>query len=388
MKSKIAFDVTGLAWKYRTGVQNLYWAYIDAFSKSPKYLDECEVTFYDRSGIFNQQIDRVISSSYQSCAPRWWPHHMRRPLQVLIKSGFGLNPALGNGVNQVWNWDIYHPKVARGSITIPDILPLEYPQWFSARFRRQTERAISFAADRAEFVNCISHDVKDRLLKFTGMNPKKVQVIYPGIHESYFQLVTPNRQEATLSKFGLAKDAYIISSGFLDPRKNLKRQIEAFALFTKKHQTPLKYVLTGLETNLSQDILELIRSPGLRDRIIFLGYVSADELLVLTSASACVMYCSIAEGFGLPIIEAMALGVPIITSATSAMQELAKHRAMLANPEDPESIAAALEETLQLSLAEQRQRSVSNREFASQFTIDRWFKGHIDHMLHKSEIQI
>lgn len=381
MKNKIAFDVTGLAWEYRTGVQNLYWAYIEAFSRHPNYIENCEIYFYDRSGIFNIQIDREIGQNYLSCTPRWLPKKSQKLMHRMLSRGLLPSPKLDGYINQVWNWDIYNPSGSVGSITIPDILPLEYPQWFSTDFQRQTERAISFAVNEAEFIQCISFDVKKRLLGLTGMDSKKIRVVYPGISQSFFESIPKILQEKILTKFHLTKNDYLISSGFLDPRKNLKRQIEAFGIFVRKHPTSLKYVLTGLKTNLSQEVLDLIEGPDLRDRVIFLGYVSAEDLLVLTSAAACVMYCSIAEGFGLPIIEAMALGVPIVTSNTSSMKELAQDRAILANPEDSESITNAIENTLQVSALQMQIRIDGNKKFASNFTIDSWFKGHIEQML-------
>ena len=381
MKTKIAFDVSGLAWKYRSGVQNLYWAYIDAFSKNPTYLNKCEVIFYDRSGIFNQGISNLIGQHYYSYAPTGWPNKLRRPMQFLIKSGMMPSPKLDGFVNQVWNWDIYNQKGASGSITIPDILPLEYPQWFSSRFQRQTERAINFAAREARFINCISYDVRERVSKYAGIDLNSIKVIYPGIDPAYFDPINAELQTLILEKYGLVKEGYLLSSGFLDPRKNLKRQIQAFGMYAQKNNTSLKYVLTGLKTNLSQDVLNLIETPGLRDKVIFLGYISAQDLRILTSASAFMMYSSIAEGFGLPIIEAMALGVPVVTSSTSSMKELANGRAVLANPESVESIACAIEETIGITAHQKQELIRSNYEFSKSFTIDRWLEEHIKHMM-------
>lgn len=383
MKTQIAFDVSGLAWKYRSGVQNLYWAYIDAFAKQPEYLKSCDITFYDRSGIFNQKIASAIPENYQSCVPRGWPEKLRRPMQAMVKMGLVPGPNLKDHINQVWNWDIYSPSNAVGSITIPDILPMEYPQWFSSRFQKQTERAIEFASVKAKYINCISNDVRNRLANYAGIDLNRIKVIYPGVDQTYFFPVNSELQAHVLSRFNLTEGNYLLSSGFLDPRKNLRRQLEAFGLYAQKCKTPLQYVLTGLRTNLSQDILELIESPALRDRVIFLGYVSAEDLRILTSAAACVMYCSIAEGFGLPIIEAMALGVPVVTSNTSSMEELAMGRAVLANPESVELISQAIAATIEAPEKTKHSQIIANKEFAKTFTIDRWLEGHIKHMLGK-----
>jgi glycosyltransferase involved in cell wall biosynthesis len=381
MKTKIAFDVSGLAWRYRSGVQNLYWAFIDAFAKQPKYLDSCDITFYDRSGIFNKQIASVIPENYLSCAPCGWPRSLRRPMQLMGKLGLARKPNLSRCINQVWNWDIYHPSNALGSITIPDILPFEYPQWFSSRFKKQTEKAIKFAASEAQFINCISNDVRNRLASYAGIDLSRIKVIYPGIDQTYFSPITSEVQTQILSKYHLAKGNYLLSSGFLDPRKNLKRQIEAFGLYAQKNKSSLKYVMTGLKTNLSQDILKLIDAPVLSDKVIFLGYVSAEDLRILTSAASCVMYCSIAEGFGLPIIEAMALGVPVVTSNTSSMKELAAGRTFLADPESVDSIAQAITETMEMPAENMNEQIVANEVFARSFTIDRWLESHIYQMI-------
>lgn len=383
MTTKISFDVSGLAWKYRSGVQNLYWAYIDAYAKRPEYLDSCEIIFYDRSGIFNQQIAQIVPNNYQSYSPKGWSRNLRRPMQAMIKMGLMPGPELKDHINHIWNWDIYNPSCSLGSITIPDILPMEYPQWFGSRFQRQTERAIRFAVDKAQFINCISYDVRDRLAAYAGIEFNRINVIYPGIDQAYFFPVEPQLQTLVLEKFNLSKNGYLLSSGFLDPRKNLKRQIEAFGIYAHKSKTSLKYVLTGLKTNLSQDVLELIETPALRDKVIFLGYVSAEDLRILTSAAACLMYCSVAEGFGLPIIEAMALGIPVVTSNTSSMNELAKDRAVLASPESVESIAQAMEETMEIPEEIRHTQILANRKFARAFTIDRWLEGHIKHMQRK-----
>jgi glycosyltransferase involved in cell wall biosynthesis len=378
MKTKVAIDVSGLAWRYRTGVQNLYWAYANAWAENPAFHNDFEVLFYDRSGIYNQKLNSIVGSAYQSLAPTWWPDQLRRPLQVLIKSGAWRTPQLSGAINHVWNWNIYDTGKDRCSITVPDILPLEYPQWFDERFLRLTENSLNFAKTRAHYVFVISEYVKQRLMDTTGMSADRIRVVYPGIDPLYFEQLDELTAQSVLRAHGLQEGRFLISSGFLDPRKNLARQIQAFVLATRHENTDVKYALTGLKTSLSQDVLTLINTPEIRSKVVLLGYVSQSDLKALIGKSAALMYCSIAEGFGLPIIEAMASGASVITSATTSMQELAHGRAITVDPLNLEEMANAVTSVLGSRGDEYISRVSENRQYAATFTITNWLKGHLD----------
>ncbi len=374
--TSVAIDVSGLAWSYRTGVQNLYWAFVHAYSEMLE-CDDVDIKFYDRSGLFNNEIFRLVEGHYHSGAPRWWPKQLRRPLQLLNRMGVVPSPALGDTINHVWNWDIYNPYGARGSITIPDVLPLEYPQWFGSRIRSVTDKSLAFARDEAEFVFCISGYVKDRVSAVTGIKPERIKVVYPGIESYFFDSVSSEEEAKILQKYSLTKKGFLLSTGYLDPRKNLLRQIEAFGLHSQSTGSSLKYALSGLKTSLSNEVLDLIEKPHLKDKVMFLGYLSPNDLKVLMGASTSLMYCSIAEGFGLPIIEAMASGAPVITSHTTSMLELADGKAVLVNPEDVDDIAQAINKVVTADKNLLDSRCKENLQYARKFTIESWLLGHL-----------
>jgi len=382
---QLAFDVSGLAWRYRTGVQNLYWAFLAAWSNQEKFHENFDISFYDRSGIYNSQIVDMVGAAYNPCARAWWPDKLRRPLQLLLRKSDFLAPKLGNRINHVWNWDIFNPEGCRGSITIPDLLPLEYPQWFDKKFIYLTERSLRFAADEAEFIFVISEDVKQRVEKISGIPAERIRVVYPGIDQDYFIPINKDFANSVLRKHGLESGCYLLSSGFLDPRKNLARQLAAFNLVLSRGEKGIKYALTGLRTSLSEDLIRLIDSPVMRENVIFLGYVPKDELIALTSHSSAMMYCSLAEGFGLPIIEAMALGTPVITSACTSMQELAASKAAMVDPFDIEEMADAIQDVMGWSDGKKAVQGDINKTFASQFTIQNWLGGHLDIFSGKDE---
>jgi glycosyltransferase involved in cell wall biosynthesis len=378
---RLAIDVTGLAWQYRTGIQNLYWAFIEAASsRKGEGPDDWQIGFYDRSGIFNGEIAKIAGQHYRSPVPKWCPTFTKRIFRFAIKNGVVRTGDLDGCVNHVWNWDIYNPRGAKASITIPDILPLEYPEWFESSFVDRTRTSLEFAARQAQFVFCISEYVKTRVAEITGMQPARIHVAYPAISEAYLYQASSSERKCTLQKYGLEDRAFLLSAGFIDPRKNLKRQLEAFSIYVQRHGTNLTYVMTGLRTAMSEEILDLVQKPHLRDRVVFLGYVSFEDLRILTQAALCVMYCSIAEGFGLPIIEAMASGTAVITSDTTSMAELGKSRARLVDPKNTEEIAGAIREMIELPGPARTTMLEQNRQYARRFTSANWLNAHLGKM--------
>lgn len=377
IKTRIAIDISGLAWRYRSGVQNLVWAYANAWAENPVFHNDFELIFYDRSGIYNTKLKSIVGAAYQSLAPSWWPDQLRRPLQVLIKSGAWCTPQLSGAINHVWNWNIYDTGKDRCSIIVHDILPLEYPQWFDSRFIRLTKESLNFAKTRADFIFVTTEYVKQRLVDVIGISADRIRVVSPGIDPLYFEQSDELSAQDVLDRHGLHEGRYLISSGFLDPRKNLARQIQAFALATRHENSDVKYALTGLKTALSQEVLTLINTPEIRAKVVFLGYVSQPDLRALMGKSAALMFCSIAEGFGLPIIEAMATGAPVITSSTTSMQEIAHGRAITVDPLNLEEMANAITSVLGSRRNECLLKVSENRQYAATFTIGNWLGGHL-----------
>ncbi len=382
MKS-IAIDVSGLAWKYRTGAQNLYWAFVDAYCENSEFQEKADFMFYDISGTYNTLLALKLKNHYWSNTSKKNPHWVKLFNKIINQTILSTKPNIDGKINHVWNWPIYSNSKTHGSITIPDLLPLDYPEWFSKKMRVLTSKSINYAKNEAEYIFCISNHVRDRLIASEFIDPIRVQVAYPGISSDFFVPLTLSNVQSVLKKYDLNSKSYLIASGFIDPRKNLINQIEAFHEYNQQSKLGLKFALIGKKTNLSGDILKMIDHPDLRNSVVFLGYVPGDDLKILVSESLGLMYCSIEEGFGLPIIEAMALRVPVITSATSSMKELAENRSFLVNPHDSGSIAKAIEQTIEMNNDSKLRILTSNREYASKFTVQNWLQTHLNSWLKK-----
>jgi glycosyltransferase involved in cell wall biosynthesis len=380
---KIAIDVTGLAWNYRTGVQNLFWSYVEAVAENPELLDSWDINFYDRSGIFNKKVNELISQNYHSPVFNKSPDFTRKFFRFAIKRNIIKSIDIKDQINQVYNWDIYNPKGSIGSITIPDILPIEYPDLFDSNFLDSTIKSLNFAKNDAKYIFCISNYIKSRVVESWGIDEDRINISYPGISSSYFDTISESEKVRVLKKYSISNFEYIISTGFIDPRKNLKRQIEAFRMFSRNiaSNNSVKYVITGLKNSMTKDILDIIDTPELSDKIIFLGYVPFDDFRIITSCAKALLYCSIAEGFGLPIIEAMAMKVPVITSNTTSMFEIAQGRALTVNPENVEEIYEAIGNIFDGGDFTQEENIESNFSYSQKFTIKNYLMQHLNKMI-------
>lgn len=184
----------------------------------------------------------------------------------------------------------------------------------------------------------VSKSTKKDLIKRTQIPEKNIEVIYEGINRDQFKPVKNDSLINTLNKYDLAKRKYFLFVGTIQPRKNLKRLIEAFKVLTLD-SGDLQLVLVGSKGWQSDEIYELPSKLGIKPRVKFLGHIKDQELVALYSGAVALLYPSLYEGFGLPILEAMNCGCPVITSNISSMPEIVGNAALLVNPESTEDLA-------------------------------------------------
>jgi glycosyltransferase involved in cell wall biosynthesis len=206
---------------------------------------------------------------------------------------------------------------------------------FITRFQLQT----------ASHLIAVSQATKDDLLKKTSVKSENVSVVYEGVDRSQ-KLPSSAMIEQTLRKFELIRHKYFLFVGTVQPRKNLIRLIEAFSLFlieNKSGDVQMKLVIAGKPGWDFDQILKLPKELGIADQVIFTGRVTQDQLSALYSSALALTYPSLFEGFGLPILESYFFGIPVITSNTSSMPEVAGKGAILVNPEEVNAIMKAMQ---------------------------------------------
>ena len=192
----------------------------------------------------------------------------------------------------------------------------------------------------------VSEFSRDAILRAYPISPDKVRVV-PNAASSEFRVVSRGRaSQAVLDRFGI-RTPFVFSVGDLQPRKNHIGLISAFAAMLAAHpELPQHLVLTGQNTWFTPRVQAAAQASGVADRIHFTGFVSDSDLVHLYNASDCFVFPSFYEGFGLPILEAMACGRAVACSSTSAMPEVADGAGLLFDPRNPASISRAMTDIL------------------------------------------
>jgi glycosyltransferase involved in cell wall biosynthesis len=227
----------------------------------------------------------------------------------------------------------------RSVVTIHDCIHLMFPQYLPNRFAFTYARAsIAFAARRATRVLTVSESSKRDILRFVDLPPEKIDVIYNAYDERFG--IEPCEEDVirVRERYQL-HDQFVLYAGNVKPHKNLGRLIEAFHLVRQRGLDHLKLVLIGDEISKYAALRRAVHRHQLHKYVRFLGYLPEETLAVMYRLAAVFVFASLYEGFGLPPLEAMASGTPVVTSNLSSLPEVTGDAAVLVDPYDPRAIA-------------------------------------------------
>jgi glycosyltransferase involved in cell wall biosynthesis len=225
-------------------------------------------------------------------------------------------------------------------VTVHDLGYLHYPEAHRRFDRWYLDWTTRRHARLAACVIADSRATRADLIRHYQADPDRIVVVYPGRDASLSRVDDREAIAVVKRRYSIGGD-YLLYLGTLQPRKNLVRLVEAFARL--QPLTPdLRLVLAGKKGWLYDDLFARVEALGVEDRVVFTGYVAdADKALLLSGALALV-YPSLYEGFGLPVLEAMACGTPVLTSNVSSLPEVAGAAALLVDPLDVDAIAEAM----------------------------------------------
>jgi glycosyltransferase involved in cell wall biosynthesis len=249
-----------------------------------------------------------------------------------------------------------------GVVTIYDLSFLQFPHAFNLTNRIYLTAATRATARRAKRILTISEHTRRDIVRHLSVPEQRVDVTYPAAEERY-RLLPATEVDAFRVAHGLP-EAFVFAVGTLEPRKNLVGLLRAYARL-RKPRVPL-YVAGGTGWQFSP-IFDTVQQLGLQDDVHFLGFVPEDALPLWYNAARLFAFPSLYEGFGLPVLEAMACGTPVITSTAASLPEVAGQAAVLVPPQDTDRLAQEMERVLD-NPQQQMEMRAAGRIQASRFS--------------------
>jgi len=234
--------------------------------------------------------------------------------------------------------------VERQVVTIHDITPLDHPEWLNPKFARWYQFLIPRLVHKAQNVIAVSEFTKRRICDVASLKPNKVVVIYNGIDER-FRPKSFEEIDQVKDALGIADFRYILTVATIEPRKNLQRLLEAWSVVCSNLPQDVWLVVAGAK---GKDIIFKNTSlKKLPQRVYMAGHVPDEHLPALYSGALASIYVSLYEGFGLPPLEAMACGTPVLTSNVTSLPEVVGDAALMVDPYDVDAIAEGIKRLIE-----------------------------------------
>jgi alpha-1,3-rhamnosyl/mannosyltransferase len=362
---RVGFGVTalckGLAGGSQDGISHYTQELMTQFAKR-KELSLAPFSF-DVGAQDVHALDRkVLGLAAPALASRPVLHLGKYPTGALYSAFTGSDfPGIGGlgKVDLIHATDHYIPrtKFAPMVATLMDAIPFSHPEWSSGRFRGAKNALWKKAISWTDHIITISEYSKSELCKWTGVPADRISVIPLGVDTRWFRDVTLEESAMVRAKFALPAQ-YFISVGTLQPRKNISTVIAAHRALPDAERTQTPLVIVGRAGwKCEQEIAQLERDAR-SGRVLWLQHVSDAELLPIMKAAKALLFPSLAEGFGLPVLEAFAAQVPVITSTTTSLPEVAGDAALAVEPTDVSALSEAMrrildDQALSIALREQ-----------------------------------
>ncbi|MBN2038033.1 MAG: glycosyltransferase family 4 protein [Chitinispirillaceae bacterium] len=230
-------------------------------------------------------------------------------------------------------------------VTVHDVTFLRYPRYLNSSFVRVMTRNIRDIARHASLIIADSNNTKKELCEYMAIDERRVRVIYLGIDKRFHPPKNREAVERVLRKYGVTTP-FILFVGAADPDKNLHRLAAAFGKVRKNHPE-VSLVFAGKKSWGYDALMAELHSMKCSRNILLTGFVDSDDLPLLYAGASIFAMPSLHEGFGLPVLEAMACGTPVVTSTAASLPEVAGDVGICVDPYDEDALSGALEQLLE-----------------------------------------
>jgi alpha-1,3-rhamnosyl/mannosyltransferase len=300
-------------------------------------------------------------------------------IQAVLGGALGIplprSAAIRRDVDLVHASDHQIPNISGVPVvaTVMDAIPLIHPEWMRQSLKNLKSWLFAKSVHSADHLITISEHSKQDLVTHLGVAPDKISVTPLGVDPVYFERVPLGTRDAVLSKYGL-KPGFFLFVGTLQPRKNLPTVLKAFNALPDAVRKQHPLIIVGRDGWANEDLLPQLKKLEERGEGRWLSYLPQSEVFALLQSAGALIFASLYEGFGLPVIEAFAAQCPVIASNTTSLPEVAGNAAWTVDPLDADSIAAAMLDVLsndtlraeRIQLGLERAREYSWEECARQ----------------------
>lgn len=372
---KIGLDCSGALLGERTGVGNYSHQLIFALSRIDKVNEYVLYPFFYSIFLGSANNINLPRKDNFRIAFESTPYLLSKFLMIRAVPSFIKEKMLGDiDVVHSMNFSIpkFRTKKKKLVATIYDLTVMTHPECHRKANVDFCLKGIKDAARYADQIIAISEHTKNDLMHYMKVPEERITVTYLAAGSDYYQISDPVILNSTAKKYKLP-DNYILFIGSLEPRKNIRTLLKAYSNLPNKFQKEFFLVIAGGKGWLNSDIPSLVQELNISDKVKFAGYIEKQDINAVYSQAAVFVYPSLYEGFGLPILEAMACGTPVITSNTSSMPEVAGDAARLITPTDIDELTGALEDTLKNESLRQDMRQKGLRQ-ASLFSWEKCAK--------------
>lgn len=343
-------EKTGIGWVAHNVLSNL------RMDSNCEYQLNCFVLGYDRTS--QQEIDKYRKSGFSIKKVKWFNDVIYRIIWNFIPIPYWLFFGKKSQVTIFFNY-IIPPGVYGKKITVVhDMAYKAYPETVRAKTRKFLELSLAKTCRRADKIITISEFSKSEIMRYLPVKEDKIEVIPLGVDTNLYHSNYDKAEiETAKEKYKINSD-YFLYLGTIEPRKNIERLIRAYgSLYEQKKDIP-KLVLAGKKGWLYDEIFNTVDELMLHHMVDFLGYVDVQDAPRLIKGATAFVFPSLYEGFGLPPLEAMACGTPVIAACAASLPEVIGEAGLLVDPLDINSIKDAmlrivLEPDLRIKLREE-----------------------------------
>lgn len=335
---KIAFDVQVLLKGRKTGIGWCTENILIELENTKNISKQLNCFTFGYKSRQKEEVYKYRKKGYQIKNCSWFHDVPYRIIWNFIPIPYSIFFGKKADVTVFFNYVVPVGTSGKTVVLVHDMAYRAYPETVRKKTKYFLDISLEKSCKRADKIITISNFSKKEILKYFPISEDKVEVVPLGVDFKRFHIeYTKDECKVIQEKYGIKKK-YLLYLGTIEPRKNLERLIRAYALLLKHEKEAPDLVLAGGKGWLYEEIFQTVEKLKLKDHIHFLGYILNEDVPILLRGAEIFVFPSLYEGFGLPPLEAMACGTPVVTSNTSSLSEVTGNAAILVNPLKIESI--------------------------------------------------